>query len=202
MKSRNKISPPSTNSNGTNKYYQNFGGYQNLLKLNTIKRADLEEQFFYSEFNSEEELPAKNEFKNYLSVEEINKEFLDSSYDTSFSESSELSIIEQEIFTIDRLHSSKLNNKDNQSDYPQGSVLSTAINMAHLPTEVASMNEMGDMLDSFDMLPKIGRQDSNSTRSTNFQSHTGVNQVKVTTNQILIVADHLQKKVRKVSNVY
>jgi hypothetical protein len=113
MKSRNKISPPSTNSNGTNKYYQNFGGYENLLKLNTIKRADLEEQFFYSEFNSEEELPAKNDFKNYLSVEEMNKEFLDSSYDTSFSESSELSIIEQEIFTIDRLHSSKLNNKDN-----------------------------------------------------------------------------------------
>ena len=40
-----------------------------------------------------------------------------------------------------------------QSQLPEGNALSTALNMVHLPTEIASINEMGEVIDSLDKLP-------------------------------------------------
>lgn len=45
--------------------------------------------------------------------------------------------------------------KKEQSRLPEGDAYSTALNMAHLPTEVASINEMGEEIDSFDKLPGL-----------------------------------------------
>lgn len=73
------------------------------------------------------------------------------------SESSELSIYEQEYFTLTKFYSPTYKNTDNLSFSAQGCALSTALNMVHLPTEVASINEMGDELDSMDILPELNR---------------------------------------------
>lgn len=43
-----------------------------------------------------------------------------------------------------------------ESKQPEGDVYSTALNMVHLPTEVASINEMGEALDSLDDLRCAG----------------------------------------------
>lgn len=57
-----------------------------------------------------------------------------------------------------------------QSQCPEGNALSTALNMVHLPTEVASINELGEMIDSLDNLPTLDRQDSGCTKYTRLNS--------------------------------
>jgi hypothetical protein len=47
----------------------------------------------------------------------------------------------------------------------EGQALSTALNMAHLPTEVASINEMGEEIDSFDKLPMLSLETKTSGRT-------------------------------------
>jgi len=38
--------------------------------------------------------------------------------------------------------------------------------MVHLPSEIASMNELGDRIDSIEQLPKLCRQESGITRES------------------------------------
>lgn len=53
-----------------------------------------------------------------------------------------------------------------KSRLPLGTPLSTAINMVHLPSEIASINELGDKIDSIEQLPMLCRQESGLTKES------------------------------------
>jgi hypothetical protein len=59
-----------------------------------------------------------------------------------------------------------VNNSEEKSRVPKGTPLSTALNMAHLPSEIASINELGDRIDSISKLPKLERQASGLTKDS------------------------------------
>lgn len=96
------------------------------------------------------------------------QEFLDSdcgTSDTSDNDSSAESDLpfEQVIYVKQELQQFRT---ENDSHLPFGTPLSTAINMVHLPSEIASMNELGDRIDSIEQLPKLYRQESGFTKDS------------------------------------
>jgi hypothetical protein len=66
-----------------------------------------------------------------------------------------------------------------ESRLPEGDAYSTALNMVHLPTEVASINELGEVIDSLDNLPVLERQESGATRGTKFINGSGASLQKI-----------------------
>lgn len=58
---------------------------------------------------------------------------------------------------------------ENNSRVPFGTPLSTALNMVHLPSEIASINELGDRIDSIEQLPVLQKKESFLTKDSGKQ---------------------------------
>lgn len=88
---------------------------------------------------------------------------------------------------------------ENKSRLPLGTPLSTALNMVHLPSEIASMNELGDKIDSIEQLPKLQHQESGLTRdSEKRKSHVELESPTNKTNS----RPELENRYRKISCGY
>lgn len=80
----------------------------------------------------------------------------------------EMSMKEADLKVLLQFNDENFYNQQQQqpSVRPKGDVLSTALNMVHLPTEIASINEMGEIIDSMDTLPTLVRQESGISKGT------------------------------------
>ena len=220
ISSGKKLSPPSTHTTAQNsgeksgiRISQDFvdqypceEAVQEFYDSGSESEDDeLSESHTLSDSESElSDLPQEQDIQKMKYVQEYLNSFLSESY-TSEEETSSIDesmgVMEYRVTTMARAINPI---KYAESRLPEGDAYSTALNMVHLPTEVASINELGEVIDSLDNLPVLERQESGATRGTKFINGSGASLQKIDFQDLELENDGLkiEPRTRKTSCSY